>query len=514
MLAETALTSAENLPAAQLEHRFATPVLYRPGTHAVQVVLHAGADVSPFASLAVPLASHRTQPPALARLAVPDGQAWHAVLALALENFPAAHVVQPVPEIMLPAAHALQVVTAPPGEYWVGSGHCAHTPAGVVYWPAGHAPRAKDGDDAMNINASVRTAVPSLRRFIFVSHRRCTRLYARFAGRTGRQLKKGSTMHPWRFAAAGPTGRRCMTPSPSPKFVYCVAVSSVVGVIGAAVLLYNESITGNITHMYNMKRHRRPHSSKDRIADPHTLFNHTPLRRRTKSLVGSYGFLDIDDSAWDLKRAIHARQSAKQRGRHYPSGWEYFTNSWEPTTSCDFEERIGSQGDGGKWVCNPQGLRTRCNVISIGSNNDFSFEEALLALNPACNIHTFDHTIAGSATPPASVHFHPFGIGAAPAGRLLTMDGIVRLAGFERKEIDVLKIDCEGCELDVFPDLMGRPIRQILMEVHAGSGVSQYDIDDLLETMGRNRYVIFHKEPNLYCSGNCVEYGFVNLDFA
>ena len=147
-----------------------------------------------------------------------------------------------------------------------------------------------------------------------------------------------------------------MTPSPSPKFVYCVAVSSVVGVIGAAVLLYNESITGNITHMYNMKRHRRPHSSKDRIADPHTLFNHTPLRRHTKSLVGSYGFLDIDDSAWDLKRAIHARQSAKQRGRHYPSGWEYFTNSWEPTTSCDFEERIGSQGDGGRWVDLAHGL--------------------------------------------------------------------------------------------------------------------------------------------------------------
>ncbi len=75
VLTDTAFTSAENLPAAQLERFFAIPSLYRPGTHAVQVVLHAGADVSPLASLATPPASHRTQVDELARLAVPDGQA-------------------------------------------------------------------------------------------------------------------------------------------------------------------------------------------------------------------------------------------------------------------------------------------------------------------------------------------------------------------------------------------------------------------------------------------------------
>jgi hypothetical protein len=75
VLADTAFTSAENFPAAQLEHFFAVPSLYRPGTHAVQVVLQAGADVSPLASLAVPPASHRTQADEPARLAVPDGQA-------------------------------------------------------------------------------------------------------------------------------------------------------------------------------------------------------------------------------------------------------------------------------------------------------------------------------------------------------------------------------------------------------------------------------------------------------
>ena len=185
VLAETALTSAENLPAAQLAHLFAVPSLYRPGARAVQVVSHAGAEVSPLASLAVPLASHRTQAEALARLAVPGGQAWHAVLPAALENFPAAHAAQAVPEIMLPGAHALQAVTVPPGEYWVGRGHCVQAPAGLVYWPAGHAEARMEGviNDAMKKDASARTM--PFRRFIFVSYRRGARLYRYFAGRMG-----------------------------------------------------------------------------------------------------------------------------------------------------------------------------------------------------------------------------------------------------------------------------------------------------------------------------------------
>jgi hypothetical protein len=292
---------------------------------------------------------------------------------------------------------------------------------------------------------------------------------------------------------------------PVPKYVYCLVLS----IIASLILISNEFITGNLQNLYTINRHRKTHS-KVQTADPHKLFNYTP-HKHSKSLVGSYGFLDISDTDWDLKRAIHMRQSAKQRGDHFRSGTDYFTDNWEPTTTCNFAERIGNQGDGGKWVCNPQGLKARCNVISIGSDNDFSFEEALHTLNPACDIHTFDHTIEPNA--PAFVHFHPFGISDTQTGRLLTMEGIIQMAGFTHKEIDIVKIDCEGCEIDVFPDMMGHPIRQILMEIHGWGSVSQYDIDELFETMGRNKYVIFHKEPNLLAKGECVEYGFVNMDF-
>ena len=35
--------------------------------------------------------------------------------------------------------------------------------------------------------------------------------------------------------------------------------------------------------------------------------------------------------------------------------------------------------------------RMGCVVYSFGSNNDFSFEEAVLAQDERCKIHTFDH---------------------------------------------------------------------------------------------------------------------------
>jgi hypothetical protein len=270
----------------------------------------------------------------------------------------------------------------------------------------------------------------------------------------------------------------------------------------------NESLEGDFTNwITKTKRIHTIHPAKDR----YSMYNYTGAV--SKSLHSSYGYLNIPDTEWDLKRAIHARQSANQHGGHRLSGRDYFSNNWEPTTSCDFEERMGHIGEGGKWVCNPYKLANKeCNVISIGSDYEFSFEEAIHKLNPSCAVHTFDHTMNADAKIPSFIHFHRFGIGDTQEGKLLTMEGIIRMAGFTHKQIDIVKIDCEGCEINVFPDMMGHPIRQILMEIHGWRRISQFDIDELFETMNKNKFVIFHKEPNLDTMGECVEYGFVNMD--
>ena len=56
------------------------------------------------------------------------------------------------------------------------------------------------------------------------------------------------------------------------------------------------------------------------------------------------------------------------------NGPAWFQNFWEPCVSCGNERRIGQRGDGGKWVCVDNSL-AGTGIISVGSNNEFSFEQ-------------------------------------------------------------------------------------------------------------------------------------------
>ena len=161
-------------------------------------------------------------------------------------------------------------------------------------------------------------------------------------------------------------------------------------------------------------------------------------------------------------------------------------NNWEPVLSCASEERMGPRGDGGKWVCDPSKLvaSPRCLIYSVGSNEDFRFETSMHLRFPHCEIHVFDPTVAGVEAPDF-VSFHRIGLGLPKANATssigrnsrnqagssrLPMDslaGIVRVLNHIDRQIDILKIDCEGCEL--FPELFLEVpvfVRQLLIEVH------------------------------------------------
>jgi hypothetical protein len=62
---------------------------------------------------------------------------------------------------------------------------------------------------------------------------------------------------------------------------------------------------------------------------------------------------------------------------HSINGPAWFQNFWEPCVSCGNERRIGQRGDGGKWVCVDKSL-AGTGIISVGSNNEFSFEQVTL----------------------------------------------------------------------------------------------------------------------------------------
>lgn len=124
----------------------------------------------------------------------------------------------------------------------------------------------------------------------------------------------------------------------------------------------------------------------------------------------------------------------------------WMQNNWEPTIRCVDDRRVGHFGEGGKWVCDPDCLLVpqQCTIFSVGSNNEYSFEESLHSHE--CRTFTFDHTTNGTGHPDYVV-FSPFGIATVSSGNMKSLVDMAALVNV--KHVDIFKIDCEGCEFEV-----------------------------------------------------------------
>jgi len=241
----------------------------------------------------------------------------------------------------------------------------------------------------------------------------------------------------------------------------------------------------------------------------------------------SLGFIAENGKSWSKRKQIHREQMERELSNTLDScpenrcdGWGHvwFQEHYEPSFHCEFEERIGQTGDGGKWVCDPSQIRKavksgkeKCLVYSVGSNGDFSFEESVLSqISKDCEVHTFDPEKAGTWTVPDGVQYHSVALGTSDAAKPLSQ--IVKELGHVGRKIDLFKIDCEGCEWDTFKSWFGSgvDIRQILVELHwrAHPEVAH----EFFRFLFQQGYVIFNKEPNtLGCQGECIEYAFLKM---
>jgi hypothetical protein len=211
--------------------------------------------------------------------------------------------------------------------------------------------------------------------------------------------------------------------------------------------------------------------------------------------------------------------------------FDYMMYAWQPTLICPSQTRIGHESDGGKWICGIDALAARtggdrCLVYSLGSNNEFSFEEAVLSrTNNNCEIHIFDHTVEKWNVPETakSVHTHSYAIvseehARAKGAPYMSFKDIQRKLGHENRSISLFKIDIEGSEYAVLPELLrdrANIPEQILMEVHftPSRQSSVQASDELLHLLRDSSYHMFHSEynPTSLC---CSEYSFLRLDNA
>jgi hypothetical protein len=265
----------------------------------------------------------------------------------------------------------------------------------------------------------------------------------------------------------------------------------------------------------------------------------------------SFGFFDdITDDEWRMLQGkvgeVYPNTNGNPYGRH-ESPTSFYQNHYEPDFACRHERRLGQLGDGGKWVCDPHRLgpnRGRsgrsfraanmslettehvpppppCLVYSIGSNGEPSFENGIRDfIGPHCEIHVFDMDNFTDKVSPTGATFHQWGLTSNGGKKRLgqhvykTLNQTLHELGHIGRPIDIFKIDCEGCERDIFQDffLPGIDLRQVLIELHAAGGLLP-KIPNFFRAMYRNGYVIFHKEPNIQYSngGNAIEYSFLKL---
>lgn len=293
-----------------------------------------------------------------------------------------------------------------------------------------------------------------------------------------------------------------------------------------------------------------------------TLPNQAPLSPLSYDLAysESYGFFqDIPEHHWNLLRQIsqaniphmypnNPLKYADTARRGTTPSW-YQTN-YEPDFSCQFERRVGGNGngDGPKWVCDPHRIvekqrrrssnnNNKCLVYSIGSNGDFQFETALQLLlgRGVCEVHIFDMDDFSKEMQEwanrynvTDLYFHKWGLTTnSTTGPTNTSksnhnhtfksisDIVQELGHATRKVIDIFKIDCESCEWDTFYEWLDEEslkmprLQQILVELHRSPPTKVLPFFNALRQHG---YAIFHKEANIQHShGNCIEYGFLKL---
>eukprot|EP00557_Chaetoceros_sp_GSL56_P013123 CAMPEP_0176482958 /NCGR_PEP_ID=MMETSP0200_2-20121128/3661_1 /TAXON_ID=947934 /ORGANISM="Chaetoceros sp., Strain GSL56" /LENGTH=286 /DNA_ID=CAMNT_0017879325 /DNA_START=509 /DNA_END=1369 /DNA_ORIENTATION=+ len=243
-------------------------------------------------------------------------------------------------------------------------------------------------------------------------------------------------------------------------------------------------------------------------------------------------FTDIDGQSWKLlKERFQKSRPNEYRGsrkifREHANHPNYFwQENYDPEFTCRHEAKFGGLGDGGKWVCDPHRIagQNNCLVYSIGSHGDFSFESSVLnEVSANCEIHTFDRDKQFNKkhfdvlAKEAGVNFHHLMLGEPtekyPNGKRFRE--IIKDLKHEGRVIDIMKIDCEGCEWQQYKEWIEDfqetkvTIRQILMELHQSP---LPDVVDFFHKMWEVGYVIFHKEAN-FLNPNCVEIAFVLLD--
>lgn len=249
----------------------------------------------------------------------------------------------------------------------------------------------------------------------------------------------------------------------------------------------------------------------------------------------SYGYFyqSISNNEWKMRQVL-ARNATFHRYVGHPRRlWDkpnlWYYNNYDPIFSCPFVKRVKGIGDGPKWTCDPHQLRRvarelhqkdprqPCLLYSVGSNGNYQWEDGIFhETDGLCEIHVFDYSqnYTRKKNAQRNIHFHQWGVQGSTEERRgkqwKSLPEIIQALGHEDRTIQMLKIDCEGCEWDSYEDWIGLGIRQILIETHslpANKSLGLHFFDSFIQ----HDYVLYSKEVNPWGGGQYVEFSYLKL---
>eukprot|EP00798_Chlamydomonas_sp_ICE-L_P006840 gene6840-30816_t len=183
---------------------------------------------------------------------------------------------------------------------------------------------------------------------------------------------------------------------------------------------------------------------------------------------------------------------------------------------------VGQAGDPteGKLLCGVDSLQPPCVIYSIGSNNQYEFEESILA-KTKCQVFTFDCTVAQGKTLSENHQFHKICIGqSAQAGAGANFKSLTEVTQMlNHPKIDVLKIDIEGFEVSVLEDWIETdPVLpfQLSIEMHfkpigPAPFARESEMILLFTHLYNLGYAIVSKENNMI-GDCCAEYTLIRIE--
>jgi len=207
-----------------------------------------------------------------------------------------------------------------------------------------------------------------------------------------------------------------------------------------SVLLFNNNLRGDSFYDLNALSGKGRVSTVDFLRHNEAGYQQNVIRGR-QDLIKKYGPSTPKVNPWPLKE------------------WGYYT-LWDffiPGFQCPHRTaRIGTMGDGGKWVCGLEHIqkKKKCVIYSFGINGESSFEAALLEAAPGCEVWGYDFSVSGWGPELMSyshrAHFEPWALGPIDnhgSNVNVQMWSLRKLMEHNGHDfIDILKVDIEGAE--------------------------------------------------------------------